>query len=122
MPVDHAAKEDASSPTPWHTFEVEDVFQRLGTAPEGLPPSEALRRLGLFTNPYLLGAVGASILLQMAVIYVPFLQNVFQTVPLSARDLGVAFVLSTAVLWVAEGEKLLGKALSARKNSPRGNE
>ena len=41
---------------------------------------------GLFTNRWLWAAVGLSLLLHVAVIYVPFLQQAFSTVSLSASD------------------------------------
>lgn len=34
--------------TPWHTLNVEDVFQKLETGKEGLAPDEAKRRLGTY--------------------------------------------------------------------------
>jgi len=39
-----------------------------------------------FDNLYLVGAVVLSFLLQLAVIYVPFLQRLFKTVPLTGSD------------------------------------
>ena len=42
---------------------------------------------GLFPNHWLWAAIGLSLLLQAAVIYVPFLQQAFSTVSLSARRL-----------------------------------
>lgn len=68
--------------------------------------------LGIFTNPYLLLAVTASIIMQLSVIYVPFLSNIFATVPLTAFDwtcvltvAGWTFILSLIrhVLRLARG-------------------
>jgi Ca2+-transporting ATPase len=42
--------------------------------------------LGMLTNPYLLLAVAASTIMQLSVIYVPFLSNIFATVPMTAFD------------------------------------
>ncbi|MFB6226323.1 MAG: calcium-translocating P-type ATPase, PMCA-type [Candidatus Paceibacteria bacterium] len=42
--------------------------------------------LGLFTNSWLLLAVGGSALLQIAIIYTPFLQNIFEVAPLGATE------------------------------------
>jgi len=50
--------------------------------------------VGLFTNPYLVGAVAVSAALQLAVNYAPFLRPIFHTVPLSG--LHWAFVLLIA--------------------------
>ncbi len=40
----------------------------------------------LFTNPYLVGAVAISVILICMVLYIPFLQGVFHTVPLSLNQ------------------------------------
>ena len=41
-----------------------------------------LVEIGIFSNPYMQYAVGASLLLLLAVIYIPFLQPIFNTAPL----------------------------------------
>jgi Ca2+-transporting ATPase len=45
--------------------------------------------------------------LQLAAIYVPFLQEIFATVALSPGDLGICVSLSTVVFWMLELEKWL---------------
>lgn len=45
-----------------------------------------MRVIGFFSNPWLLRAWLATIGLQVAVVYVPFLQNAFDTVPLGVTD------------------------------------
>ncbi len=54
--------------------------------------------LGPFSNPWLLCAVGFSLLLHLGVIYVPFLQPIFHTVSLSARDWGLMLAFSASPL------------------------
>lgn len=66
---------------------------------------ESFFTMPLFSNKPLLASVVASVLLQIAVIYVPVLQSFFGTVPLPAKDLGISLALSTAVFWLAEAEK-----------------
>jgi Ca2+-transporting ATPase len=68
---------------------------------------KSLFAVGFWSNPYLAAAVGASVLLQMAVVYAAPLQAIFETVPLSGRDLAVCVVASTAAFWALEAEKLL---------------
>jgi Ca2+-transporting ATPase len=53
-------------------------------------------QLGFFTNKYLLGAVGLSVTLLLAVVFIPFLQPIFNTHALSLREWEV--VLGLAVL------------------------
>ena len=60
----------------------------------------------LFSNGWLWGAVGLSILLQIAVVYVPFLQKAFSTVPLSASDWARCLLVGSSVLWITEVTKL----------------
>ncbi len=43
-------------------------------------------KIGFFSNKWMQYAVGASVILLLAVIYIPFLNPVFDTVPLSLRD------------------------------------
>jgi P-type Ca2+ transporter type 2C len=56
----------------------------------------SLFRLGIFSNRFMQYAVGLSIGLLLLVMYVPFLQPVFNTVPLDAREWAV--VLSLALV------------------------
>jgi len=50
-------------------------------------------RLGVFSNKYMQYAVALSIVLLLAVVYVPFLQPIFETVPLGVREWGVILPL-----------------------------
>ena len=69
---------------------------------------------GLFSNPLLWGAVGLSVLLQVAVVYLPFLNTAFGTEPLTASQWGVAIGAASVVLWVSEARKLLSALLDRR--------
>jgi P-type Ca2+ transporter type 2C len=62
---------------------------------------------GFFSNKWLWGALLLSLVLQVAVIYVPFLQQAFSTASLSFADwLGCAAVASS-VLWLRELSKVV---------------
>ena len=67
----------------------------------------SLLSIGLFTNLPMLGAVALTVLLQLAVIYVPALNPIFKTQPLPLFDLAVCFALSSLVLVAVEIEKTL---------------
>ena len=56
----------------------------------------------LFTNRWLWAAAGLSVMLQVAVVYAPFLQQAFGTVPLSARDWVMCTAVASSVLWLRE--------------------
>jgi Ca2+-transporting ATPase len=68
---------------------------------------DSLLKQGLFTNLPLLGSVLLTVLLQLAVIYVPFLQNIFETDALTLSQLGICLTASLALFLVVEGEKWL---------------
>jgi Ca2+-transporting ATPase len=68
---------------------------------------ESLFRQGLRSNLPLLGAVVLTCALQMAVIYVPALNGIFKTQPLTGGELALCFFLPTAVFVAVETEKWL---------------
>lgn len=63
--------------------------------------------VGMFRNPWLIGAVALSIALQVVVLYVPPMQIAFQTVPLTALDWGIASLVAASLLVATEAVKLL---------------
>jgi P-type Ca2+ transporter type 2C len=65
---------------------------------------------GLFSNGWLWAAVLLSLVLQAAVVYVPFLQKAFSTVALSAGDWWVCAAVASSVLWLRELSKLITRA------------
>jgi len=67
---------------------------------------------GLFSNTWLWGAVGLSLALQAAVIYIPLLQQAFSTVRLTAGDWLVCAAAASSVLWLRELRKLVARAKS----------
>jgi Ca2+-transporting ATPase len=66
---------------------------------------ESLWQLGLGSNKPLLGAVGLTTLLQMATIYVPALNPIFKTEPLSFQELAICLAAAAVVGVVVELEK-----------------
>ena len=64
----------------------------------------------LFTNRWLWSAVGLSVALQVAVVYVPFLQRAFGTVALSGGDWLRCVAVASLVLWLRELGKLVARA------------
>jgi P-type Ca2+ transporter type 2C len=65
-------------------------------------------------NWHLIGAVGLSALAQLAVVYVPLFQRVFETVPIEGRELAVLVALSLAPLLFGEVRKAWKRRLTAR--------
>ena len=64
---------------------------------------------GLFANHWLWGAITLSLLLHVAVIYVPFLQQAFSTMPLAGGDWLVCVAVASSVLWLRELTKLISR-------------
>jgi Ca2+-transporting ATPase len=60
---------------------------------------------GVFGNKQLIGAVLLTLCLQIAVIYVPFLQDIFRTKALTITELFICLGLSSIVFWAVEIEK-----------------
>ena len=73
---------------------------------------ESLFTMGVFSNKYLFGAVLLTFVLQMATMYVPPLNPVFKTEPLTFNELMLTLSLSSVVFFAVEGEKLLRRRKS----------
>ncbi len=83
------------------------VWSQLTTALAVRSEKESLFKLGLFTNKAMLGAVAAGVLLQLAVIYVPSLNPIFKTDPLTAGELLLCTALSFIPFVAIELEKFV---------------
>jgi len=72
----------------------------------------------LFGNTWLWGAIGLSVVLQVAVVHIDVLNRAFGTTPLTLDQWLTCTALASAVLWVSEMRKLVSRlvrsALSAR--------
>jgi Ca2+-transporting ATPase len=68
----------------------------------------------LFSNKWLWGAVLLSLVLQAAVIYIPFLQRAFSTVSLSVTDWLFCVAVGSSVLWLRELSKVMTQPTSRR--------
>ena len=66
-----------------------------------------LWQIGLLSNRLILGAVLLTLVLQMAVVYLPFFQNIFNTLPLSASDLAISLGCSVLVYLGVEVYKII---------------
>lgn len=85
------------------TLAFAQIWQALGIR----SGQDSLFSVGLFSNKPLLGAAVLVFALQLAVLYIPFLQEFFQTRSLLPIDLGISIAMSSLVFIVVELEKLL---------------
>ncbi|HPO20121.1 MAG TPA: cation-translocating P-type ATPase C-terminal domain-containing protein, partial [Rubrivivax sp.] len=69
----------------------------------------------LFANHWLWGALGLSVLLQLAVVQLRWLNIAFGTVPLDAGQWLVCAALGSLVLWFAEARKAVLRGRRARR-------
>ncbi|MGV3759012.1 MAG: cation-translocating P-type ATPase, partial [Actinomycetota bacterium] len=65
----------------------------------------------LFSNRILWGAIALSVLLQVAVVQVGFLNDPFDTTPLDLRSWLICAALASLVLWADEAKKLLQRTV-----------
>ena len=97
----------ARSGAPWKTM----VFTTLCLAQMGhalaARSDRPLLQVPAFSNPWLLGAVGTTTLLQLLLLYVRPLAGFFGTVPLSVRDLAICFGVSLLFFVYLELEKIV---------------
>ena len=102
---------DSTSTNHWRTmvFTVLTMSQ-MGNALAIRSDRDSLFRIGLFSNPALLGSVALTFVLQLAVIYVPAMQRIFQTTSLSPAELITCLLLSTIVFGAVELRKWLARS------------
>lgn len=60
----------------------------------------SLYNISILSNPLIIAAVSLSFLMQLFIIYTPFLQRIFKTVPLNTTEWGIILAI-TIVVWVA---------------------
>jgi Ca2+-transporting ATPase len=78
-------------------------------------------KIGLIRNRWLVLSVSVAVLLQMAVIYIPFLQEAFRTVPLSLSEWGIVLIAGGSLFIAEEARKhFFPKLFSRGKWQPAG--
>jgi magnesium-transporting ATPase (P-type) len=83
------------------------AFVQLARALASRSFHEPVWRTGLRGNPVLIGMLAAALALQLAVVYLPFAQEIFGTTALTLGQLAVGFGLALAILVLMEIEKAL---------------
>ena len=75
---------------------------------------------GLFSNLLLWAAIFVSLMLQVVVVHVPFLNRAFDTTPLSAADWALCTAMASSVLWLDEMKKLIVRRSLNTRQGARG--
>ena len=81
------------------------VLAQMGNALALRSNRESIFTIGFFSNPAMLGAIALTLVLQLALIYVPFLQEIFSTAPLTQWELLISLVASSVVFFAVELDK-----------------
>lgn len=99
---------EAAHAYPWQTMLFTTmVFAQLFLALAVRSSKRLLVQIGLFSNMPLLGAIAVTVVLQLAVIYVPILSAFFHTAPLTLTQLGTCVGTAALLGLAVEVEKLL---------------
>ncbi|MCO5188958.1 MAG: cation-translocating P-type ATPase [Anaerolineae bacterium] len=91
------------------------TLSQMGNALAVRSNRDSLFKIGLRSNRMMIYAVLLTFFLQLAVTYIPFLQQIFGTAALSWQELLIALVLSTVVFFGIEIEKWLKRMRRARQ-------
>jgi len=95
------------------TFVMFQMFNAMNCRSETL----SMFKIGFFKNKFFVFAVAGSILMQLAAIYVPIFQMLFETVSLSFADLFYSTAVASSVFIIDEIRKALGSRTRLR-NEP----
>lgn len=102
----------------WQTMVLTTIiFSRMSLIMAVRSSKSSLFQIGILSNKPLLGAVSLTVAMQLAIIYIPFLQRFFGTVALPLRDLAICVILSLVIFIGIEVEKWLLRVKSYSKNS-----
>ncbi|MFZ5573212.1 MAG: cation-translocating P-type ATPase [Thermodesulfobacteriota bacterium] len=95
----------------WQTMVFTSLtFVQIAQALASRSSGESLFRIGIRSNPLMLGMILAVVVLQLLVIYVPPLQTIFNTVPLAPMDLGITAGIGVLFLVMTEVQKVRRKS------------
>lgn len=73
---------------------------------------DSVFKIGFLSNRSLVGAVLLTIVLQLAIIYIPIFHDLFNTEALPIQDLVICILLSTVVFWAVEFQKLIKRIIN----------
>jgi len=104
---------------PWQTMVFTTLtLAQMGNALAIRSNRESLFTIGPFSNRLMVGAVLLTFALQLALIYVPFLQRIFKTEPLTLQNLLLSLALSAVVFAVIEIYKWVVRRLDRGSAQP----
>ena len=107
----------SASPAVWQTVTFTTLtLAQMGNALATRSDQDTLFQIGLFSNKAMVGSVMLTFILQLAVIYVPFLNRAFSTTPLSLRDLLISLGFSVIVFFAVELFKWIRQRVKPKRS------
>lgn len=92
-----------ASPAVWQTMVFTTLtISQMGNALATRSNRDTIFQIGLLSNRAMIGSILLTFVLQLAVIYLPFLNEAFSTTPLSPQELLISFGASTIVFFAVE--------------------
>jgi magnesium-transporting ATPase (P-type) len=96
------------------------VFCQIGMVLNCRTENQSVFKVGIFSNKQILFGIAIEILLISAVIYVPFLQEIFSTAPIGWKDWAALIVIPIPVVLLEEMRKAIYNKM--RKNKRVGGQ
>lgn len=91
------------------------VFCQIGAVLNCRTENESVFKIGIFANKKIVTGIIFEVLLISAIIYIPFLQNIFNTVAIGFKEWIYLIVLPFPILLLEEGRKAISRKLSRVK-------
>jgi Ca2+-transporting ATPase len=91
------------------------TIAQMGNALASRSESQTVLEAGIFRNKMMLGAVLLTFVLQLGVVYLPFMQDIFGTQSLTMLELGISFGASLVVLVVIDTVKVIKRNINKNK-------
>jgi Ca2+-transporting ATPase len=91
------------------------TIAQMGNALASRSESQTLLEAGVLRNKMMLGAVLLTFVLQLGVVYLPFMQDIFGTQSLTLLELGISFGASLVVLVVIDTVKVIKRNINKKK-------
>ena len=91
------------------------VFSQVGMVLNCRTEKQSIFKVGLFSNVRVIKGIVFEIFLVAAIIYVPFLQNIFQTGPIGVKEWAFLFVLPIPIVLLEEARKAIVRRMDRNK-------
>jgi magnesium-transporting ATPase (P-type) len=91
------------------------VFCQIGAVLNCRTENESVFKIGIVANKKIVTGIVFEVLLISAIIYIPFLQNIFNTVAIGFKEWIYLIVLPFPILLLEEGRKAISRKLSRVK-------